>query len=484
MPRPKTKSARRFGQKMPSRMQASYEGAGQGSRTKAWHADSAGPTAVVVSGLQTMRNRSRAAVRDNPYAFGAIDKLVSNEIGTGITALSAWPEIDQLWKWWIKECDADGLLDFYGLQALISRTTHTAGECFVRLRPRLESDGLCVPLQLQVLEPEFVPHWLFRLEPNGNSIRAGIEFNRIGKRVAYWMYPRHPGDVDASMVSNELIRVPAETVIHVQDPQRPGQLRGVPTLAPVLLLLKNLDDFRDAVLFRQEVANLFAGFIRKPVAEDPLDLDDKEEGVDAVEAIPMVSLEPGTMQELDPGEEVEFSTPPDAGNNYADFMRQELLAAAVGVGVPYETLTGDLQGVSDRQLRVTLNEFRRRLEQRQWLIYIPFCDRVRTAWLDMAVLAGKLNLPGYAKKWREYAETTWVPQGWPYLQPVQDVQAKALEIQNGLASRTAVVRRTGDNAEQVDIENAADQARAKRLGLQYGTATAAKSEDPEKEPTP
>jgi len=65
-----------------------------------------------------------------------------------------------------------------------------------------------------------------------------------------------------------------------------------------------------------------------------------------------VGLEPGTMQELLPGEQVEFSDPPDAGNNYPDFMRQQLRAAAAGSGLPYELMTGDMQGVNDRAIRV------------------------------------------------------------------------------------------------------------------------------------
>ncbi|MGK9537063.1 phage portal protein, partial [Salmonella enterica subsp. enterica] len=83
----------------------------------------------------------------------------------------------QLWDDWVDEADADELTDFYGMQALVARTVETAGECFVRLRPRSLSEGLAVPLQLQALAPEFVPHDKFETAKNGNVIRAGIEFN-------------------------------------------------------------------------------------------------------------------------------------------------------------------------------------------------------------------------------------------------------------------------------------------------------------------
>ncbi len=330
---------------LPERIKASYEGAGEGRRSASWDAPDVGINSINTPALRNLRARSRAAVRNDPYAFNVIDKRVSNLIGTGITPR---PKIEddalrklqqELWEDWVDESDADGLTDFYGQQALIARTVETAGECFVRIRPRSLEENLAVPLQLQVLAPEFVPHDKFEPVKNGNSIRAGIEFNPAHQRVAYWMYRVHPRDASSLNAGyNQLVRVPAAQVLHIFEPVEPGQLRGVPRLAPVLKRLRSLDNYDDAVLFRQEVANLFAGFISRPPPEatqqprDPVTGQLLTEDRDGF--TPMVALEPGTMQELGPGEEVEFSKPPDAGNNYPDFMRQQLMAAAAGTGTP------------------------------------------------------------------------------------------------------------------------------------------------------
>jgi lambda family phage portal protein len=195
---------------------------------------------------------------------------------------------------------------------------------------------------------------------------------------------------------------------------------------------------------------------------------------------PMVALEPGTMQELGPGEQVEFSDPPDGGNNYPDFMRQQLMAAAAGAGLPYELMTGDMRGVNDRVIRVVLNEFRRRLEQLQFSVYVhQLCRPVRSAWMDMAVLAGALNLTDYVDRRREYLRTRWVPQGWAYIQPVQDVQARMLEVAAGFTSRSEMCLRSGTDAEIVDEENAADITRAQGLGLKYRSLSAIDDEPDE-----
>lgn len=484
----------RSGFLLPSNIKASYEGAGEGRRSTGWDAPDNGINSINTPALRNLRGRSRAAVRNDPYAFNVIDKRVSNLIGTGITPRPNTEDnalrklLQLLWDDWVDESDADEHTDFYGQQALVARTVETSGECFVRLRPRRLDDGLAVPLQVQILAPEFVPHDKFETTRTGNAIRAGIEFSPEGKRVAYWMYLSHPRDgVSLNAGYNQLVRVPASQVLHIFEPVEPGQLRGVPRLSPVLKRLRSLDNYDDAVLFRQEVANLFAGFIsrpapdsgpvpRDPVTGEPLSFD--RDGF-----TPMVALEPGTMQELGPGEEVEFSKPPDAGNNYPDFMRQQLMAAAAGTGTPYEILTGDMREVNDRALRVVLNEFRRRLEQLQFGVYVhQLCRPIRAAWMDMAVLSGALVLDDYAKRRREYLRTRWVPQGWAYIQPVQDVQARRMEVQAGFASRSEMVTRTGYDAETVDAENAADNARAQALGLNYNTHEAVEVTDDKEQP--
>jgi lambda family phage portal protein len=286
---------------------------------------------------------------------------------------------------------------------------------------------------------------------------------------------------------NQLVRVPASQVLHIFEPVEPGQLRGLPRLSPVLKRLRSLDNYDDAVLFRQEVANLFAGFISRPAPDSGQVPRDPVTGQllssDADGFTPMVALEPGTMQELGPGEEVEFSKPPDAGNHYPDFMRQQLMAAAAGSGTPYEILTGDMRDVNDRALRVVLNEFRRRLEQLQFSVYVhQLCRPVRAAWMDMAILSGVLTLPDYAKRRREYLRTRWVPQGWAYIHPVQDVQSRMLEVNAGFGSRSEMVLRTGYDAETVDAENAADQNRAQSLGLNYRTLNTFESTDDTEQP--
>ncbi|WGS43112.1 phage portal protein [Burkholderia sp. JSH-S8] len=466
---------------MPTRLKAAaYESASTaGARAKSWRVSSAGPNAAAVQNLPLMRSRARDAIRNDPWAKTAIARLVSNTIGNGIQAHPKHPNEavrkmqKELWEDSGEEIDADELFDIAGLQTLAARAFFSDGEVLVRRRLRSPRDGLAVPMQIQLLEGDLLPMEKNEILPDGEIVN-GVEFDADGRRVAYHLLKRHPGEYGRASTTNmQTVRVPKDEIAHVFLALRPGQVRGVPELSTVLLRLKSLDNFDDAVLFRQEVSNLFAGFITKPPAEpgmpgDPITGGTTEHDVDGFS--PVVSLEPGSMQELAPGEDVMFAEPPGAGTDYGPFMRQQLMAAAASVGMPYEVMTGDLRDVSDRVLRVILNEFRRSIEQIQWNVFIhQFCRKVWRWWVDACALSGAMPMPDYYRSQRDYLRVRWVPQGWPYIHPVQDVTAKRMEIRSGLASRSGAVLARGDDPEQVDRENADDLARERRLGIRYDT---------------
>lgn len=449
---------------------ANYDAGRQGRRMRGWNPSPAGPN-MAIQGLETIRSRARDAGRNDWAGARAPQVWTSNLVGTGIVPRPRTPDaalkarLNALWDDWVPLADADGLLDFYGLQTLAVRNWIAGGELFIRMRPRRPGDGLEVPIQVQLLESEMVPMLDWDAAPGmpaGHRIRSGIELNPIGRRVAIWMYKEHPGDRSTRASIADLSRVPIDQVRHLFEPLRPGQLRGVSDLATVLTKLRGVLDFDDAQLERQRLANLFTLFITRAAGEADVDpITGQPIQYDAA-GNPMAALEPGLSMELNPGEDVRFSTPPGTGSGYGEFMKQQFLGLSAGQGLPYELLTGDLGQVSDRALRVILQEFRRHCEQRQWQIIIPmFCQPIRDAWADAAAFAGALSVA----EAREARRVVWQPHGWAYIHPVQDVQGKKLEVEAGFRSRASVVAQQGDQVDEVDAERAADNARAERLNL-------------------
>lgn len=454
-----------------------FEAAGTGRRAIGWMAPDVSPNEAILWNLTTLRNRSRAATRNDGFAKSPIDKLVSNIVGTGIKPLSRATDvglraqIQALFERWTDESDADGLLDYYGQQTQATRTWLDSGECFVRIRPRFAEDGLSVPLQLQIIEPDLCPHTHNGTARNGNKIRAGIEFDRIGRRVAFWFHPSRPGDWK-DFDRGELVRVPADRVIHLFDPMRPGQLRGLPILTPALIKLFDLQKFDDATLLRQQLSNMFAAFLTKDAptdGESSLHPLTNQTAAQTSSGKPMLALEPGIFQELEPGEGVEFSTPPMVGETYPEFMRQQLLAVSTATGVPYEVITGDMRNLNDRIMRVILAEFRRRIQAWQHqIIGFQLCRRVWLAFMENVFLSGALPIPlAYLQDSDPWTSVKWMPQGWPYLHPVQDVEADQKAIRAGFTSRAAVVSEHGEDVEEIDQQQRDDNDRADGLGLKH-----------------
>lgn len=451
-----------------------YDGVGSGRRALAWAVSNPGAVAALLHGQDELRAKSRDLVRRNAWASAGVEAFVANAIGTGIKPQSMIEDatvreaIHSRWWDWCEDADAAGLTDFYGLQALATRAMVEGGEAIIRLRYRRPEDGLAVPLQIQVLEPEHLPSHLNRELDNGHVIRAGIEFDRMGRRVAYHLHRSHPGDGALAPMSGagglDTVRVPAAEVIHLFRPLRPGQIRGEPWLARALVKLNELDQYDDAELVRKKTAAMFAGFITRQAPEDNLM---GEGGADA-QGGALAGLEPGTLQILEPGEDVTFSAPADVGSSYSEFLRMQFRAVAAAMGITYEMLTGDLTQVNYSSIRAGLLEFRRRCEAIQHGVIVhQFCRPVWRAWMDQAVLAGALKLPGYSKKPRTYQAVKWIPQGWQWVDPKKEFDAMVTAIRAGLVSRSEAISAFGYDAEDVDREIAADNARADRLGLVF-----------------
>jgi capsid protein len=77
---------------------------------------------------------------------------------------------------------------------------------------------LAVPLQLQMIPSEMLPLNRNEVMPGGKVIRQGIEFDAIGRRVAYHFLRRHPGDITDPGLAGEVVRVPCMS----STPSMPG----------------------------------------------------------------------------------------------------------------------------------------------------------------------------------------------------------------------------------------------------------------------
>ena len=132
---------------------------------------------------------------------------------------------------------------------------------------------------------------LFREFPTGNMVIAGVEIDAAGRIVAYHVFLNYfPGA--PFLRGLESSRVPAESVVHFFKVSAAGQVRGLSWLAPVVLRATEYDGLVDAQTLRQRLGAMHCGYI---VSADGTLLQDAPGNSE-------VSMEPGTLQKLAPGE--------------------------------------------------------------------------------------------------------------------------------------------------------------------------------------
>lgn len=439
-------------------LQRAYEGA---SRRDGWRPNRAGASANTDHAMDAaeLRARARSLAQNVPYVARAIETLVSHTVGTGIAPRSLAPKaqadrIDALWDRWVEQSDADGLGNFYSLQARAYRAMEVDGEVLIRIRPRAASDGLAVPMQLQLLEID----WLDSNKNGtvgGNSVVNGIEYNVLGQVAAYWLFDQHPGELRGKLKGGASRAVPASRIIHLYRPERPGQGRGFSRLAPVIARVRDLQLYEDAELSRKNLETRLAVLASGDLQH--LQQPDAEAGAAALNPGDLGQLASGGITAIPAGMNVTV-VEPKAAPGYVEYVSQFLHLIASGLGVPYESMTGDMSGVNFSSARIRRMDFKRDVESLQWLLLVPqLCQRVRAAFYEYAAMAGELPRGNYRDDWS-------TPK-WDYVNPVQDVAADAAEIAAGLASPSEKLRQRGYKPELVFSELKADLDRLQADGV-------------------
>src|ERR1700755_603201 len=228
-----------------------FESASFGRRTDGWPRKFSDANVAASGALAILRAQARDLVRNNPWARRGLRRIVTDTVGWGIRPKATGDgaaRVMERWKRWAEttDCDAAGRMTFYGLQRLVMRTVVESGEAIVRRRLRRTTDELDVNMQLQVLEPDYLDTSRDRITGvTGGPIIQGVEFDLIVNRIAYWIFPQHPGGLGPTALPVSQ-RIPAENILHIYDLERAGQVRGTSWFASVDVRLHGFVDFEDA----------------------------------------------------------------------------------------------------------------------------------------------------------------------------------------------------------------------------------------------
>jgi lambda family phage portal protein len=458
-----------------------YDGAQPGRRAQSFSALRTSANAEIQMALAPLRDRARDLARNSPYAPRVLDIFSSHIVGMGLRPVPHTgkdkldTKVSDMWEEFQRRADVEGVLSLYAQQGLAVRSTIESGEVVGRFidLPLEKGREDRVPLKIQLLEADFIDHWRegifgeglrLGVTPDTKHSRLGVGLGDYDRRTGLWLFPWHPGEITTFTMRPGISRfVPRPELIHMYRVQRPGQVRGVSWFAPVLLTNQDLKDFLDALVVKARVEACFAGFIINSDSFNPI--------VDAAPqpTLPitdwanpsagLTNLEPGMLKELKTGQDIKFAQPTSA-TQVAPILTNALMAMAVGTGLTYDQLTGDLRGANYSSLRAGKLDFRAIVEQLQQLMVIPmFCQPVWDRFISRAILAGELSerSNGYPCE--------WVAPAWAAVNPRYDLNSERDMVRAGRMSPQEFIAEYGGDWRRVLSQTKEFYDECDRLGI-------------------
>lgn len=480
-----------------------YSEAGASRRKKSlkgFTARSGSPREDIDWNNYTLRQRGRMLTMSTPIAKSAITTNRTNVIGMGLQlkskidheALGMTPEKAAAWQrktekefaLWAnnkRACDATGVNDFYSMQQLAFSSWLTSGDAFVVIKQYDPKPFMPYSLRLHIIEADRVrtPGKAGQLltdgkAENGNKIFDGVEVNSNGAIVAYYVHNNYPNEIHAD--KDDYVRVEAygektglPNILQLMDSERPEQYRGVTYLAPVIEPLLQLRRYTDAELTAANIESCFAAFIKTNAGTTEMPFNEVGWGdvAGVPDSTPEVSRDPneyelgaGTVNILDPGEDVVFADPKRPSGGFDNFVAAVATQVGAALEIPKDLLMKAFNASYSASRAALLEAWKAFQMRRKWFT-TDFCRPVYEIWLAEAVARGRILAPGFfanATIRQAYLGSEWIGPSQGMLDPTKEIEAEVLAIQHGFSTHEqSTIKLNGgqwqDNVAQLAIEN-------------------------------
>ncbi len=457
----------------------------------------------------TLRQRGRMLYMSSPVATSAINTNRTKVVGVGLTmkstvdreTLGLTPEAAKQWQrktekefrlWADRKanCDAIGMNNFASMQQLALVQWLMSGDVFAvfqRAEPTLtnpyslrvhlvEADRVRTPTEYGGTIAGYGA--TEGTAKNGNRIYDGVEVDKNGKVVAYYVHNNYPWQITSEPTRWDRIeaygrRTGMPNVLHLMSAERCDQYRGVTYLAQVIEPLLQLRRYTESELMAALVQSFFTAWIVTTTDKSEIPMNEVGEG----DAFGMPSgnpgeenisnspneyeMGPGTVAHLDADEDIKFGNPNIPTSGFDEFVKTFCRQIGAGLGLPYDVLIkeyGSSYSASRAALQDAWDEFRMR---RVWLVD-DFCQPLYEVWLAEAVARGRIIAPGFFDDpliRAAWCGAQWIGPVQASLDPLKEAKASILQIQNGLKTHEQVTREQGGgdwytNVAQLGEENA------------------------------
>lgn len=432
--------------------------------TQGWKVRSNGVNVDTLTKLDKIRAGSRDLFMNTPIAVGALQRIKTNVIGQGLKLQSsidwktvgisreqaeAWQrDVETKWLYWCtKEADIRRAHTFEELQALALLSQMLSGDCFALLPHITPNRGQLFNLRVQLIEADYISNP--NSKPDTEELAGGIQVDRYGAPLRYFM--KVPSNKSQSIYLNnpngvgrweEIPAVGAasgrKNILHLYKIDRPGQRRGIPILAPLLLPLKNIGRLSDAEVTGALVASMFTVFVKNSPTNSLNPQFDPSQSV--IQNDPnkeyKYELAPGAVVGLAEGQDIEIAKPERPSNMFVPAFETFVKEFAMALQVPYEVLMLNY-GQSYSASKAALLEAWKFFTTERSIFATKFCQEVYEAWLVNAIQLGHITAPGFLEdpfKRAAWSKCRWNGPGIGQINPLDETKAAVLRLQAGLST--------------------------------------------------
>ncbi len=496
-------------------LQASgYSEAGASKNRRAlrsFTAVSTSPNEDILWNEYTLRQRGRMLYMSSPLAASAIKTNRTKVVGIGLSlkstvdadVLNMSPDAAKDWQrkaerefalWATKKenCDAIGISSFAKMQGLALANALMSGDVFAVIQRKKATDLNPYTLRLHLVEADRVctpfDHGVPLMgggptdginKDNGNHIYDGVEVDKSGMIVAYWICSVYPNQIirDTPDQKYEWTRIEAygkntglPQILHVMDAERPDQYRGVTYLAPVIEPLLNISRYTQSELMAALVQSFFTAWITTETNTAEIPFNEASYGADddpdnppdrtISENSSEYEMGPGTVLHLEPNEKVSFGNPTIPSAGFEAFFRVLCKEIGTALEIPYDTLLKEFNASYSASRAALMEAWEAFRMRRNWLVN-SFCQPVYEIWLSEAVATGRIKAPGFfvdPAVRAAYCGAQWLGPVQGQLDPTKEINANILAIQHGIKTHEQVTREYGggdwiENVERLKQEN-------------------------------
>lgn len=452
---------------------STFEGAAMHRLLMDWIAQARAADEEIRGDMRRLRARARELARNNGYLRRYFKLVQNNVVGPGGIRLEGkvvGPKgeldettntgIEAAWKDWSEgPVTLDGLLTLRRLESLLVKTLACDGEAFVRIWKGVDSNPYGIALE--PIDADLVDETFNRkrqenaLQPQ-NEVRMGVEIDEFGRRVGYWILKASPY---LSSVPTDRYFVPASEIIHIYEPDRVNQTRGVSWLHAAMSPAHMLGGYEESEAVGARIGASQMGFFERQPESIAGELGDEDD----LSTPGVMEANPGTFETVPDGYVLKAWEPKHPTTQFPSFVKTMLRKIASGLSIFYNELANDAEQVTYSTMRAfTL------IERDDWKTFQQnFIDMWRRPlygnWLGMALLTGRLKLA--TRDPNRYMAVVHGPRGWPWLDPQKEADGAATAIENGLGTRTGFLREKGQNIEDVFRELKREQELAKKYGI-------------------